>query len=124
MSRTDTAGRVISASPDRVFAALSDPDALAGPAEGTPNGTPVCRLRSDTQCERPARRPSRAWFGRSASVSAGDPLAIASALRAEAPVRLAGCRPAVAIRVRGRLSPRHGDPELRRARPTSCAGVN
>ena len=32
MSRTDTAVRVISASPDRVFAALTDPDALAGPA--------------------------------------------------------------------------------------------
>jgi uncharacterized protein YndB with AHSA1/START domain len=29
MSRTDTAVRVISASPDRVFAALTDPDALA-----------------------------------------------------------------------------------------------
>jgi uncharacterized protein YndB with AHSA1/START domain len=32
MSRTDTAVRVISASPDRVFAALTDSDALAGPA--------------------------------------------------------------------------------------------
>lgn len=32
MSRTDTAVRVISASPDRVFAALTVPDALAGPA--------------------------------------------------------------------------------------------
>jgi uncharacterized protein YndB with AHSA1/START domain len=32
MSRTDTAVRVISAVPDRVFAALTDPDALAGPA--------------------------------------------------------------------------------------------
>jgi uncharacterized protein YndB with AHSA1/START domain len=31
MGRTDTAVR-ISASPDRVFAALTDPDALAGPA--------------------------------------------------------------------------------------------
>ena len=29
MTRTDTAVRVISASPDRVFAALTDPDALA-----------------------------------------------------------------------------------------------
>jgi uncharacterized protein YndB with AHSA1/START domain len=29
MGRTDTAARVISASPDRVFAALTDPDALA-----------------------------------------------------------------------------------------------
>ncbi len=29
MSRTDTAGRVISAPPDRVYAALTDPDALA-----------------------------------------------------------------------------------------------
>jgi hypothetical protein len=28
MSRNDTAGRVISASPDRVFATLTDPDAL------------------------------------------------------------------------------------------------
>jgi uncharacterized protein YndB with AHSA1/START domain len=32
MSRTDTAVRVISASPDRVFAALTDADALVGPA--------------------------------------------------------------------------------------------
>jgi hypothetical protein len=32
MSRTDTVVRVISASPDRVFAALTDPDAPAGPA--------------------------------------------------------------------------------------------
>jgi uncharacterized protein YndB with AHSA1/START domain len=32
MSRTDTAVRVICASPDLVFAALADPDALAGPA--------------------------------------------------------------------------------------------
>jgi uncharacterized protein YndB with AHSA1/START domain len=32
MSRTDTAIRVISAPPDRVVAALTDPDALAGPA--------------------------------------------------------------------------------------------
>jgi dihydrofolate reductase len=32
MSRTDTAVRVIRAPPDRVFAALTDPDALAGPA--------------------------------------------------------------------------------------------
>jgi uncharacterized protein YndB with AHSA1/START domain len=32
MSRTDTAVRVISAPPDRVFAALTDLDALAGPA--------------------------------------------------------------------------------------------
>ena len=29
MSRTDTAIRVISAPPDRVYAALTDPDALA-----------------------------------------------------------------------------------------------
>ena len=29
MSRTDTATRIISAPPDRVFAALTDPDALA-----------------------------------------------------------------------------------------------
>src|SRR5688500_10490444 len=41
MGRTDTAVRVISASPDRVFAALTDPDALAGPAWGAPNGTAV-----------------------------------------------------------------------------------
>jgi uncharacterized protein YndB with AHSA1/START domain len=32
MSRTDTAVRAISASPGGVFAALTDPDALAGPA--------------------------------------------------------------------------------------------
>ena len=32
MSRTDTSVPFISASPDRVFAALTDPDALAGPA--------------------------------------------------------------------------------------------
>src|SRR5688572_20551350 len=31
MGRTDTAVRVISAPPDRVYAALTDPDALAGP---------------------------------------------------------------------------------------------
>ena len=32
MSRTDSAVGVISASPGRVFAALTDSDALAGPA--------------------------------------------------------------------------------------------
>jgi uncharacterized protein YndB with AHSA1/START domain len=35
MSRTDTAIRVISAPPDRVFAALTDPDALASGFEMT-----------------------------------------------------------------------------------------
>jgi hypothetical protein len=64
MSRTDTAVRVISASPDRVFAALTDPDALAEPRLGIPTRDTGRRFRSDTQCERPARRPSRAWFGR------------------------------------------------------------
>src|SRR5918999_3787458 len=52
MSRTDTAVRVISASPDRVFAALTDPDALPGPALGIPKRDTGHRFRSDTQCER------------------------------------------------------------------------
>jgi hypothetical protein len=36
MSRTDTAVPVISASPDRLLAALTDPDELAGPGRERP----------------------------------------------------------------------------------------
>jgi hypothetical protein len=36
-------------------------------AEGIPKRDTGRRFRSDPQCERPARRPSRAWFGRGAS---------------------------------------------------------
>jgi len=40
MSPAETAVRVASATPDRVFAALIDPGVLAGPAQGSP-----CRTR-------------------------------------------------------------------------------
>src|SRR5436305_1391722 len=66
MSRTDTAARVISASPDRVFAALTDPRRACRARLGSAKRDTGRRFRSDAQCERPARRPSRAWFGRRA----------------------------------------------------------
>src|SRR5205807_7446941 len=66
MSRTDTAARVISASPDRVFAALTDPRRACQARLGSAKRDTGRRFRSDAQCERPARRPSRAWFGRRA----------------------------------------------------------
>jgi hypothetical protein len=74
MGRTDTAVR-ISASPDRVFAALTDPDALARARLARPKRDTGRHFRSDTQCERLARRPSRAWFGRDAVVRAETELA-------------------------------------------------
>jgi uncharacterized protein YndB with AHSA1/START domain len=56
MSRTDTAIRVISAPPDRVYSALTDPDALPGPAWGSPNGTPVA---ASAECNASARLAAR-----------------------------------------------------------------
>ena len=62
MSRTDTAVRVISASPDRVFAALTDSDTLCRARLGIPKRDTGRRFRSDRQCERPARRLSLGLF--------------------------------------------------------------
>src|SRR5215211_8059383 len=59
MTRTDTAVRVINASPDRTVAALTDADAPADPLTDPQTGHGR-RFRSAMQCERPARRPSRA----------------------------------------------------------------
>jgi hypothetical protein len=105
----------------RVFAALTDPDALARARLARPKRDTGRHFRSDTQCERLARRPSRAWFGRPASVSRPVPVPRGARNHAEAVARerRLGAPVVVPERVRPDVS---GAPALRLARNAHADG--
>jgi uncharacterized protein YndB with AHSA1/START domain len=60
MSRTDTAVRVISAPPDRVYAALTDPDALA--VWLPPDGMTGRVTYADTSASRGESAAANSWI--------------------------------------------------------------